>query len=133
MNDTATLEAGPEVKDYANFWKSVKIRFYNPSNGMTKEAYINYLTSNSTTKKITTNKASKIFPSGNTLEGYTTIEGIYVGQFPGDETLYRNSLNTILTEQKLDTLVKYRDWETDRKSTRLNSSHRSLTRMPSSA
>ena len=29
--------------------------------------------------------------------------------------------------------LKYRDWETDRKSTRLNSSHRSLSRMPSSA
>ena len=29
--------------------------------------------------------------------------------------------------------VPYRDWETDRKSTRLNSSHRSLSRMPSSA
>ena len=29
--------------------------------------------------------------------------------------------------------VCYRDWETDRKSTRLNSSHRSLSRMPSSA
>ena len=28
---------------------------------------------------------------------------------------------------------EYRDWETDRKSTRLNSSHRSLSRMPSSA
>ena len=27
----------------------------------------------------------------------------------------------------------YRDWETDRKSTRLNSSHRSVSRMPSSA
>ena len=27
----------------------------------------------------------------------------------------------------------YRDWETDRKSTRLNSSHSSLSRMPSSA
>ena len=27
----------------------------------------------------------------------------------------------------------YRDWETDRKSTRLNSSNRSLSRMPSSA
>ena len=27
----------------------------------------------------------------------------------------------------------YRDWETDRKSTRLNSSHRSLSRMPSSS
>ena len=31
------------------------------------------------------------------------------------------------------TLTGYRDWETDRKSTRLNSSHRSLSRMPSSA
>ena len=30
-------------------------------------------------------------------------------------------------------MVEYRDWETDRKSTRLNSSHRSLSRMPSSA
>ena len=32
-----------------------------------------------------------------------------------------------------DALAAYRDWETDRKSTRLNSSHRSLSRMPSSA
>ena len=31
------------------------------------------------------------------------------------------------------TFTRYRDWETDRKSTRLNSSHRSLSRMPSSA
>ena len=29
--------------------------------------------------------------------------------------------------------AKYRDWETDRKSTRLNSSHLKLSRMPSSA
>ena len=29
--------------------------------------------------------------------------------------------------------VGYRDWETDRKSTRLNSSHLKLSRMPSSA
>ena len=29
--------------------------------------------------------------------------------------------------------AEYRDWETDRKSTPLNSSHRSLSRMPSSA
>ena len=29
--------------------------------------------------------------------------------------------------------VCYRDWETDRKSTRLNSSHLKLSRMPSSA
>ena len=32
-----------------------------------------------------------------------------------------------------DDYGEYRDWETDRKSTRLNSSHRSLSRMPSSA
>ena len=31
------------------------------------------------------------------------------------------------------TPIKYRDWETDRKSTRLNSSHLKLSRMPSSA
>ena len=30
-------------------------------------------------------------------------------------------------------LLEYRDWETDRKSTRLNSSHLKLSRMPSSA
>ena len=29
--------------------------------------------------------------------------------------------------------LEYRDWETDRKSTRLNSSHLKLSRMPSSA
>ena len=29
--------------------------------------------------------------------------------------------------------LPYRDWETDRKSTRLNSSHLKLSRMPSSA
>ena len=30
-------------------------------------------------------------------------------------------------------LLPYRDWETDRKSTRLNSSHSAKSRMPSSA
>ena len=30
-------------------------------------------------------------------------------------------------------LARYRDWETDRKSTRLNSSHSAKSRMPSSA
>ena len=31
------------------------------------------------------------------------------------------------------TYMGYRDWETDRKSTRLNSSHEFVSRMPSSA
>ena len=42
---------------------------------------------------------------------------------------YTQSLETPKKEEK----QAYRDWETDRKSTRLNSSHRSLSRMPSSA
>ena len=109
MDNSAILTAGNSVKDYANFWKSVKIRFYNPSNGMSKESYVNYLTSNSTTKEITTDKISTVFSNSNSLVGYTTIQGIYVGNFPGDETLYRNSLNTILKEQKLETLDKIRD------------------------
>ena len=48
-----------------------------------------------------------------------------------DETLpvrYTSDVRLIL-----HTKDSYRDWETDRKSTRLNSSHRSLSRMPSSA
>ena len=109
MNNTATLTAGDSVKDYDSFWKNVKIRFYNPTNGMSKESYVNYLTSKSTTQKITTDKISTVFSSGNSLEGYTTIQGIYVGQFPGNETSYRNSLKTILNEQKLETLEKIRD------------------------
>ena len=39
----------------------------------------------------------------------------------------------MLTEMAIENKPPYRDWETDRKSTRLNSSHRSLSRMPSSA
>ena len=41
------------------------------------------------------------------------------------------------TEEEAINLIKngdvYRDWETDRKSTRLNSSHSAKSRMPSSA
>ena len=36
-------------------------------------------------------------------------------------------------EELIGKLHNYRDWETDRKSTRLNSSHITRSRMPSSA
>ena len=36
-------------------------------------------------------------------------------------------------EDEYDDDFSYRDWETDRKSTRLNSSHSAKSRMPSSA
>ena len=45
--------------------------------------------------------------------------------------LYEPIIRRIVMIKKTNTA--YRDWETDRKSTRLNSSHRSLSRMPSSA
>ena len=37
------------------------------------------------------------------------------------------------TQLHLKVRMEYRDWETDRKSTRLNSSHSGESRMPSSA
>lgn len=109
MANSTTLKAGDNVKNYIDFWKSVKIRFYNPSTKQSKESYINYLTSNSNTQTITTDKLTTVFSAGNSLSGYTTIEGIYVGKFPGDDILYRNSLSTILKEKKLETLDKLRD------------------------
>ena len=39
----------------------------------------------------------------------------------------------LITIVLVGVLVGYRDWETDRKSTRLNSSHSAKSRMPSSA
>ena len=65
------------------------------------------------TKPIDSNKKEKVV-----LEEGKSI----VRNFPVEE-------NIILENEE----QVYRDWETDRKSTRLNSSHRSLSRMPSSA
>ena len=45
--------------------------------------------------------------------------------FYGDDNLYPNTMESLI--------AGYRDWETDRKSTRLNSSHSAKSRMPSSA
>ena len=56
-----------------------------------------------------------------TEETYRTGSGIKVAL----PTYYKQKIWTVHE--------RYRDWETDRKSTRLNSSHRSLSRMPSSA
>ena len=56
-------------------------------------------------------------------ERYEKTAFVY-GDFHKD---YDGSLYHLITQSP------YRDWETDRKSTRLNSSHRSLSRMPSSA
>ena len=44
-----------------------------------------------------------------------------------------DKINKIRTAKGEEKRGQYRDWETDRKSTRLNSSHLKLSRMPSSA
>ena len=48
----------------------------------------------------------------------------------------RNADPSVEVKQKINRhkiYMSYRDWETDRKSTRLNSSHSAKSRMPSSA
>ena len=45
---------------------------------------------------------------------------------------YLKRLEEVAKMAKYDDM-DYRDWETDRKSTRLNSSHSAKSRMPSSA
>lgn len=109
IGNTTILKASDNVKNYADFWRSLKIEFYNPSTKQSKESYINYLTSNSNTQTITTDKITTVFPAGNSLDGYTTIKGIFVGQFPEDDTRYNSSLKTILKEKKLEALDKIRD------------------------
>ena len=46
---------------------------------------------------------------------------------------YSDLANKVAKTYNFDTSGAYRDWETDRKSTRLNSSHEFVSRMPSSA
>ena len=55
------------------------------------------------------------------------------------EAIEKNNINKAEAEAKTAVenwkiaVMAYRDWETDRKSTRLNSSHSGESRMPSSA
>ena len=57
----------------------------------------------------------------------------YVGKANQELMESTKELNETIKSLNKRNEKKYRDWETDRKSTRLNSSHRSLSRMPSSA
>ena len=109
MNNTATLEASDNVKNYGDFWKSIIIKVYNPSNGSSLTVYINRATTNYSTKKITLDKIGK-----NELAGYTTIQGIYIktpvfGDSENYQKMFNNSLGSILNENKLEVLDKIRD------------------------
>ena len=72
-----------------------------------------------------------VFTGGNYMERCETP--MFEGGMSTEIVFQEVISNSASGEQPLGTLPGYRDWETDRKSTRLNSSHRSLSRMPSSA
>ena len=68
------------------------------------------------------------------FNGLSTSTQAVVGNIPyfsGVNTLSNVSTSSLAVASSLS--YSYRDWETDRKSTRLNSSHLKLSRMPSSA
>ena len=67
---------------------------------------------------------------GETIEH--KVQRIVLNKEPiedGAEIIYTEKKDGVLPQYE----QKYRDWETDRKSTRLNSSHITRSRMPSSA
>ena len=109
MNNTVTLEASDNVKNFGDFWTSIIVRVYNPKNGSSLTVYINNGTTNYSTKKITLDKLGK-----GELEGYTTIQGVYIkkpvfGDSSNYEKMFSNSLGSILLKEELSTLDNIRD------------------------
>ena len=64
-------------------------------------------------------------------EGWHEVDGRWVGY--GAPIGTPEEMEELILKMVGADLMGYRDWETDRKSTRLNSSHLKLSRMPSSA
>lgn len=109
MNNTVTLEASSNVKNFGDFWRSLVIRVYNPSKGSSLTVYINNATTNYSARKITLDKIG-----AEDLAGYTTIQGVYIktpvfGDSSDYKKMFNNSLGSILLNQKLETLDKIRD------------------------
>lgn len=109
INNTATLEASDNVKNFGDFWKSLIIKVYNPSKGNSLTVYINNATTNYSVKKITLDKIGI-----KELDGYTTIQGVYIktpvfGDSANYQKMFSDSLGSILLGIKLETLDKIRD------------------------
>ena len=82
--------------------------------------------------------AGTIIHGDITSNGDIRIDGTPVGNLTGKAKVLIGSDGVVegdVSGHDADVLgrVSYRDWETDRKSTRLNSSHEFVSRMPSSA
>ena len=73
-------------------------------------------------------------PGGaTTVGGASASVSVNTAGSTGSDTHYLKASNFGFSVPSSTINGVYRDWETDRKSTRLNSSDRSLSRMPSSA
>lgn len=109
INNTATLEASDNVKNYGDFWTSIVIKVYNPKAGKGLTVYINNATSNYSAKKITLDKIGT-----GELTGYNTIQGVFIkipvmGETFSYERMFNDSLGSILQEEELETLDQVRD------------------------
>ena len=88
----------------------------------------------SNSSAVTTGRfASQMLGSFGVQRTVRTVQGVVANTFkylsgdtPAGMSTYSSFVGTNME-------VGYRDWETDRKSTRLNSSHSAKSRMPSSA
>ena len=76
------------------------------------------------------------FASGGVGLGISALSNALGIQSNGQQSLTNQSVEAqekLMDYQNKLQMQNYRDWETDRKSTRLNSSHSGESRMPSSA
>lgn len=109
MNNTVTLEASNNVKNFGDFWRSLVVKVYSPSSGSSLTVSIINAATNYSAKKITLDKIGE-----KKLAGYTTIQGVYIktpvfGDSANYQKMFNNSLGSMLLRQKLETLDKIRD------------------------
>ena len=119
---------GFEVKFIVNEWKYIKLL-------TNEEKKIQGLISLEDGELIQDNKLIRLdkpseLHSWNGSEWYLDDVKVYNASLPTQEELNNIEFEANLLEKLIEW---YRDWETDRKSTRLNSSHSAKARMPSSA
>ena len=67
MNNTVTLQASDNVKNFGDFWTSLIVKVYNPSNGSSLTVYINNATTNYSTKRLDANSIYNSPATGATI------------------------------------------------------------------
>ena len=82
-------------------------------------------------------KYAKFNPTLNRRENWKELvdrnKQMHLEKYPNLKEEIEAAYRYVYDKKILPSMLTYRDWETDRKSTRLNSSHSAKSRMPSSA